>query len=391
MAPRPAPHIAIAGGGIAGLTAALALARRGLAVTVFEQAPDLAEIGAGLQVSPNAWRVLDGLGLGAAIMAASIAPEAIRIRSARGGRTVATVPLGATAEARWGAPYRVVHRADLQEIVATAAVAAGADLRLGARIEGFDPREDAVEVATEAGEAERFAALIGADGLWSTVRLRIAGEGAPRYSRKVAWRATMPADALPPGIAATETGLWLGRDAHLVHYAVRDGREINVVAVTTGDWREPGWSAPGDAERIAGHFADWPDAARAVVAAPGTWHCWALADRPPLERWGEGAVTLIGDAAHPMLPFLAQGAAIGIEDAHVLAANLAGSADIAGALRRYEARRRARAARVQKAARANGEIYHLGGLAAAARDTALSLMPAERLLARWDWLYGWRG
>jgi salicylate hydroxylase len=387
--PAP-PHIAIAGGGIAGLATALALARRNMAVTIFEQAPELHEVGAGLQVSPNAWRVLDELGVGDALNAASTAPTGIRIRSGRTGATLARIPLGRAAEIRWGAPYRIVHRADLQTILADAAAESGAELRLDTRIAGFARDGADIRIDLEAGETGRFDGLVGADGLWSAVRSQIVGDGMPRHSRKVAWRTTVALADLPSSLDPTETGLWLGRDAHLVHYAVRGDSELNIIAVLTSDWSEPGWSAPGDPAEIARAFSSWPDLARDIVATPDRWLRWALADRPPRSRWGEGPVTLAGDAAHPMLPFLAQGAAMGIEDAWMLSASLAGAGEVAPAFRRYEARRFARTARVQRAARANGDIYHLGGLAARARDIALSMLGTERLMARWDWLYGWR-
>ncbi len=385
-----ARHIAIAGGGIAGLTAALALVRRGFAVTILEQADALEELGAGLQVSPNAWHVLDGLGLAAPLTAASAAPEAVRIRSGRDGTTLTRMPLGRQAESRWGAPYRVIHRADLQSILAEAVTEAGAELRLGSRIAELSCAPTAVEVTLDDGHRMGFDALVGADGLRSRVRELIIGAGAPRLSGKVAWRTTLAARDLGIELDPGETGLWLGRDSHLVHYAVRGGEELNIIAVVTSDWQAPGWSAPGEPAEIEAAFKAWPGPARELVGAPRSWRRWALADRPPDRRWGDGPVTLVGDAAHPMLPFLAQGAAMGIEDGFVLAACLRGAPGPAAGFRRYESRRMARTARVQRAARANGDIYHLGGVAARARDMALRLLGAEQLMSRWDWLYGWR-
>lgn len=385
-------HIAIAGGGIAGLTTALAVADTDTRVTLFEQADRLEEVGAGLQVSPNAWRVLEALGVAAAIEPLSVAPEAIRMRRGRDGRTIARVPLGATATARWRAPYRVVHRADLQNALVTALRAeSNTEIRLGAHVTGFRLDDGTVRVELADGSSESVDGLIGADGLWSGVRAQIAGDGDPIYSGKTAWRATIPADAVPDGIDPAETGLWLGRDAHLVHYGVRAGAEVNVVAIFADRWTEPGWSAPGRRQDVIARYADWHPLARAVVEAPETWVKWALADRKPLTRWGVGPVTLAGDAAHPMLPFMAQGAAMGIEDGYVLGQVLSGGEDIETAFRRYENRRITRTARVQRAARANGDIYHLGGIAGRARDAALRVMSPDRLMARFDWLYGWGG
>lgn len=385
-------NIAIAGGGIAGLTAALAVAASGNRVTVFEQAPRLEEVGAGLQVSPNAWRVLEALSVADRIAATSVTPKAISMRRGRDARVIALIPLGEIAEARWGAPYRVVHRADLQSgFLAALAERPGVAIRLAARVAGFDLTETGVRVDSAGGVSENFDGLIGADGLWSAVRRQVAGEGEPAYSGKVAWRATIPAVDIPAGIDPMETTLWLGRDAHLVHYGVRHGEEVNVVAIFAGAWAAPGWSAVGERAEVVARYASWHRLARSVVEAPKSWVKWALADRQPLARWGTGPVTLAGDAAHPMLPFLAQGAAMGIEDGHVLGRALAGADDVAEAFRRYESRRMGRTARVQRSARANGDIYHLGGIAAAARDATLGLLGPDRLLARFDWLYGWRG
>ncbi|WP_436637052.1 FAD-dependent monooxygenase [Microbaculum sp. FT89] len=403
-------HIAVAGGGIAGLTAALAIAgpdsRGPTRVTIYEQAARLEEVGAGLQVSPNAWRVLDALGVAEAIVPRSVAPKAILMRRGRDGRVIARIPLGDTATARWGAPYRVVHRADLQAaLVAAIDTNPNIDIRLSSHLEGFrigkadvalhfaagaDANADARADARADADADiRADGLIGADGLWSAVRRQVCGEADPVYSGKVAWRATVPADAVPAGIDPWETGLWLGRDAHLVHYGVRGGAEVNVVAIFADDWTEPGWSAPGKREDVLSRYARWHRLAGALVEAPDHWVKWALADREPLSRWGLGPVTLAGDAAHPMLPFMAQGAAMGIEDGWVLGQVLADGYDVPQAFRLYENRRMRRTARVQKDARSNGEIYHLGGIAAAGRDAALGLLGPQRLLARFDWLYGW--
>ncbi len=383
-------HIAIAGGGVAGLTAALSIAATGAGVTVFEQAGRLEEVGAGLQISPNAWRVLEHLSVAETIEQHSVAPRAIRMRRGRDARLIARVPLGDTATARWGAPYRVVHRADLQSALLDAIASdPSVEIRLSAAVEGFAIGADHVTLRLAGGTDAKADGLVGADGLWSAVRRQVSGEADPVYSGKVAWRATIPAENVPVGIDPDETGLWLGRDAHLVHYGVRNGEEVNVVAIFADDWTEPGWSAPGNRDDVLARYADWHRLARSIVEAPASWIKWALADREPLSRWGTGPVTLSGDAAHPMLPFMAQGAAMGIEDGWVLGQVLEGADDIGDAFRLYENRRMRRTARVQREARSNGQIYHLGGLAAAARDATLGLMGPERLLSRFDWLYGW--
>ena len=389
--------VIIAGAGIGGLTAALAIARHGFGVTVFDQAQRLEEIGAGIQLSPNASRILIALGLGEQLRRHVVAPEELRVMNARTARVLARAPLGAVAEKRYGAPYWVIHRGDLQAVLIDAVrVHPDIVLNLGARVEDFALNEDGVTVFARSAQhllEDRGVALIGADGLWSSLRRRLGHRREPRFARRTAWRALAPADALMPELRAPAVNLWFGTRAHLVHYPVRGGSLVNVVAIVRDDWREPGWSASGErAEILARYRAPmWSAVPRALLAAPEHWQKWALYDRPPLARWGKGAVTLLGDAAHPMLPYLAQGAAMAIEDAAVLAQRLADARDDpAGAMRRYERQRRRRAARAQRAARRNGIVYQLGGPGAFLRTLALTAIGGERLLARYDWLYGWR-
>ncbi len=388
--------VMIAGAGIGGLTAALAIAQRGFGVAVFDQAQRLEEVGAGIQLSPNASRILIALGLGEQLRRHVVAPEELRVMNARTARILARAPLGAVAEKRYGAPYWVIHRGDLQAVLIEA-VRAHPDivLHLGTRVEDFAMQEDGVTISARASEhrfEDRGAALIAADGLWSNLRRRLGHRRQPRFARRTAWRALAPAAALEPELRAPAVNLWFGTRAHLVHYPVRGGSLLNVVAIIRDNWREPGWSAPGERADILARYAApmWSGPTRAILAAPQHWQKWALYDRAPLARWGKGAVTLLGDAAHPMLPYLAQGAAMAIEDAAVLAQRLADTrSDPAAAMRRYERQRRARTARAQRAARRNGIVYQLGGPGAFLRTLALSAIGGERLLARYDWLYGW--
>jgi salicylate hydroxylase len=388
--------VMIAGAGIGGLTAALAIAQRGFGVAVFDQAQQLEEVGAGIQLSPNASRILIALGLGEQLRRHVVAPEELRVMNARTARILARAPLGAVAEKRYGAPYWVIHRGDLQAVLIEA-VRAHPDivLHLGTRVEDFAMQEDGVTISARASEhrfEDRGAALIAADGLWSNLRRRLGHRRQPRFARRTAWRALAPAAALEPELRAPAVNLWFGTTAHLVHYPVRGGSLLNVVAIIRDNWREPGWSAPGERADVLARYAApmWSAPPRAILAAPQHWQKWALYDRAPLARWGKGAVTLLGDAAHPMLPYLAQGAAMAIEDAAVLAQRLADTrSDPAAAMRRYERQRRARTARAQRAARRNGIVYQLGGPGAFLRTLALSAIGGERLLARYDWLYGW--
>jgi salicylate hydroxylase len=237
---------------------------------------------------------------------------------------------------------------------------------------------------------EHGIALIGADGLWSAVRAKLGDRRPPRFRSRTAWRALVPADRVPPQAREAATVLWLGPDAHLVHYPVQGGRMINLVAIVGDDRRISGWSAAGRRADLVARFRGWHKEARTLIETPESWLKWSLYDRPHPRPWGEGPVTLLGDAAHAMLPFLAQGGAMAIEDAAVLASCLARhSENPAVALRLYEGLRRRRTARAQRAARTNGRVYHLKGPAALARDLALIAMGGSRLLGRYDWLYDW--
>jgi 2-polyprenyl-6-methoxyphenol hydroxylase-like FAD-dependent oxidoreductase len=392
----PSRTVLIAGAGIGGLTAALAIAQRGFQVAVFDQAPRLDEIGAGIQLSPNASRVLIGLGVGERLRPHVVAPQELRVLHAQSARMLARAPLGAAAEERYGAPYWVIHRGDLQTALLEAVNAdPNIALQLGTRVDDFALHRNGVTISTSTsrhGGEERGGALIAADGLWSALRRRLGHRGEPRFARHTAWRALAPADALVPELRAPALNLWFGRHAHLVHYPVRGGSLINVVAIIRDDWREPGWSAPGMREEILARYPPglWPAPARAILAAPQRWQKWALYDREPLAHWGTGVVTLLGDAAHPMLPYLAQGAAMAIEDAAVLAQRLAEAADDpAEAMRRYERQRRPRTARAQRGARRNGTVYHMGGAEVFLRAIAFVAMGGGRLIRRYDWLYGW--
>lgn len=387
------PSVLIAGAGIAGLASALALARIGIASTVLEQAPALAEIGAGLQLSPNATRILARLGLLEALERDTFRPSGIRVRDAR-DRTLSFLPLD-DAERRWGAPYLVARRAVLQRVLQEAASAEPAiTVHLGTALAGFGTMPTGVTATAKHGALARsFTAdiLIGADGVRSTVRRKLvaADSDLPRETGRTAWRTTVAAADLHPELRGKETGLWLGRDAHLVHYALGDA--VNVVAITRDDPATASgelWARPGDAAAIRTRFSRWHPAARALIAAAPVWTGWPLFERTPLSAWNAGPVALVGDAAHPILPFLAQGAAQAIEDAAALAGALAATRDLPAALAGYSAARVARATRVQRSSQELGRVYHLAGPAAAARDVGMRLIGPRRLLERYDWLYG---
>jgi salicylate hydroxylase len=386
-------NVLVCGAGIGGLTAALALARTGQRVTVLERAAALEEVGAGLQVSPNAARVLVDLGLGDALEACAVRPQALKVMSGVSGAELMDVPLGPMVSARHGAPYWVVHRGDLQGILARA-VRATASIRLCLDTPVEDVAVEPGRVRVSCRSQGRLTTiegdvLVGADGIWSTVRTRLVDSHASAHRRQTAWRALVPVEAVDPPFRAPATWLWLSPDAHLVHYPVQAGRMVNVVAIVSDRWRSAAWSTQGSREDLLARFAGFPEAGRRLIEAPANWMKWALFDRPPAKSWGEGRVTLLGDAAHPMVPFLAQGAAMAIEDARVLADCLAEGVDPAAALRRYEGLRRPRTAKVQKEARETGNRFHLSGPLAMARDVTLRLMGADRFVSRFDWIYGW--
>ncbi len=392
--------VLIVGAGIGGLTAALALARQGLRVTLFDQMEKLEEAGAGIQLAPNATRILVALGLAERLKATIVQPSAIRLRSAPSGREIATMRLDAATLHRYGAPYWVIHRADLQKaLIEAIAGEPQITLMLGATVDNFTINAAGVRVAVRRGGASGAAAdyggaaLIGADGLWSRLRALLGDGTAPRFAGRSAFRAIIPVGQLAPQDREPIVNLWVGPDGHLVHYPVRAGAAVNVVAVCGDRWQSLAWNTGAGRDEVLERFpaAAWAPAARELLATPERWQKWALYDRAPSPSWRRGPVTLLGDAAHPMLPFLAQGAAMAIEDAAVLARELARSPDdCAAALCNYEGERRLRTARVQREARRNDFRYHLRGPAAFIRDAALQALGGERLLARYDWIYQWR-
>jgi 2-polyprenyl-6-methoxyphenol hydroxylase-like FAD-dependent oxidoreductase len=390
--------VVIAGAGIGGLTAALTIARQGYRVVLLEQAERLEETGAGIQLSPNASRILIGLGLRERLEPHVTAPQELTLANARSGRVLARAPLGPTIEQRYGAPYWIIHRGDLQSALLEA-VAAEPDiaLRLGTRVDDFATHSNGITVAAHSQREtieERALALIGADGLWSRLRGRLGHGAAPRFAGHTAWRALVPADAVVCELSIPTVNLWFGSGGHVVYYPVKGGRLINVVAIMRDDWHEPGWSAPGERDEILARFRAraWRGPPREILCAADRWLKWALFDAAPLPYWGRGPVTLLGDAAHPVLPYLAQGAAMAIEDAAQLgrcAREENASGDLAGAMRLYEQRRLARTALTQRESRRNGAIYQRSGVAGFMRTLAVAAIGGERLISRYDWLYGW--
>jgi salicylate hydroxylase len=389
--PEPAP-ILIAGGGIGGLGLALALAGHGLASSVLEARAELAEAGAGIQIGPNGVHILRAIAVAERLAPLAGVPRAILVNHATSGRHLAELPLGAWIAHRHGAPYWTAHRADLHAALLEAARENGlVEIVPGFAIETFDVTGTGVTARSSDARTRSGAALIGADGLWSAVRERLIGPSVHAFAGKTATRTVIAASAMPALVDPGATGVWLAPDAHVVHYPVRAGAEIALVVICDEGWREPGWSGPADRAALLARMRGAAPALTAVLEAGEVWHKWALFDPQPLAAWSRGPVTLLGDAAHPILPFLAQGGVMALEDGLTLARELAASPDDpATACQRYERARRKRTARVQAASRRNGQIYHLAGAAAIARDLALGALPGRTVMSQLDWLYGWR-
>ena len=352
--------IAVIGAGIGGLAAATALAQRRAHVQVFEQADALTEVGAGIQVAPNGVAVLEALGMRDAAEACASLPEAVELRDHRGGRLVARLPLGRQCVARYGRPYWQFHRADLLAILAAAALEAGVQIRLAASVAEVRPEVEGLTALTADGARHHAEIVVAADGLRSGIRSSHFAAPTPRFTGHVAWRGLVDATRAPAELREPAARVTMAPGRHLVTYPVRGGRIVNFVAVEErAAWTAEGWSISDDPAALRRAFAGWDGAAGDLLAAVTACHLWGLFDHAPLPAWTAGRLALLGDACHPMLPFLAQGATMALEDAWVLAAELALAADPARGLSAYEAARLPRATRVQRAAARNGRIYHL--------------------------------
>jgi 2-polyprenyl-6-methoxyphenol hydroxylase-like FAD-dependent oxidoreductase len=390
MKSGPHSRALIVGGGIGGLTTALALARTGMSATVLERSAFADETGAGIQLGPNATHALAELGVLDAITATAFKPDVLRLFDGPSGTSLATVPLGRIAEERYGAPYLTLHRADLHASLLAACRAEGAiELRRGFDVSETEVLAETLIVRDADGTPVEGSILVAADGLWSRLRIRIAPDADLRFSGATAWRALVPREEVPAPFDAPEVGLWLGPHAHLVHYPVRSGKDLNIVAVVEGGSAKQGWSRRAEPDLLLPSFQHWAQPAKALFEMVETWRRWSLFQLKPLPRWTDGRMALLGDAAHPVLPYHAQGAALAIEDAATLAASLkASGGDPASAFPRYQSLRMDRAARVQAQAARFGRIYHLRGPAAFARNFLLGRRRPESLLQSFDWLYG---
>jgi len=382
-------RIIVIGAGIGGLAAALTLTRSGFEIQVFEQASELREVGAGVQISPNAARILNRLGLEEPLRRFGVRPRAIVIHRWDDGRVLARQPLADACDTNFGASYYNFHRAELLDVL-SAAVPDGV-LHLDHRCVGLTQHPDHVEVKFHNGMTADADVVIGADGIHSTVREAIVGPETPRFSGHVAYRGLVPADRVAHLGLEVTASVWWGPDHHFVNYFVGAGaRYHNWVAITPGEWRVESWTAKGEVADALKEFEGWHPEIRAIIGSVETTNRWALYDRDPLPNWTVGRVTLMGDAAHPMLPYMAQGAVQSIEDAAVLAKcfELADARDVSAALQRYEQTRKPRASRCQGGSRRNAIMYHLpDGDEQRKRDASLA-SAADAPLPQNAWLYG---
>ncbi len=379
----------VAGGGIGGLAAAMVLAHDGRAVTVLEQSSAFGEIGAGIQLGPNIFRMFESLGLTAEINKVAFFPTGLGMNDVRTGEVVVRVPLGDVARAAYGYPYGVIYRADLHQVFLDACKALpNVTLRTSAKVESFTQDSAGVQVRLAGGEVLEGAALVGADGLWSRIREAIVGDGKPRVSGHIAYRAVLKRQEVPSHLWSDDVLLWGGEKTHLVHYPLRRGELFNLVAVFHSNKYDEGWNTFGDSAELNERFAQAVPQVRELLGKIETWKMWVLCDREPVKNWTDGRATLLGDAAHPMLQYLAQGAGQAIEDAVVLREALRFTrGDVVTAFQKYQQARYLRTGRVQLTARFYGDIYHASGVQRELRNRMFQSGTESAGFAGLAWMY----
>ena len=382
--------ILISGGGIGGLITGYALARQGFPVRLFEQSPEFREVGAGIQLGPNIFRVLEKIGLKDAVLADAHRPPAQEMRDALTGKLIVRIPLEEAFFQRFGEPYAVTHRADIHGTFLKACQNSNlVTLETSRRVDSFEDTGKGVTVTLENGQKAEGRALIGCDGMWSKIRERIVGDGKPRVSGHIAYRAVLKREDVPKDLWRPEVVLWAGPRTHLVHYPLRRGELYNLVAVFHSDHYEEGWNAEGSKDVLWQHFKGQRPEVLRMLERIETWRMWVLCDREPVKNWTQGRVTLLGDAAHPMLQYLAQGACMATEDAVLLAEKArAQPDDLLAAFNAYTQDRYLRTARVQIMARVYGDFYHARGVTAELRDITLSGRTPQQSYDGIAWLYG---
>lgn len=386
MARSLSSPVLIAGGGIGGLAAALALSKTGRESVVLEQADEFKEVGAGIQISPNVFKMFDVLGITEAIKQIAVFPDSLTIRDALTAEQVMHIPLGPEFLARFRHPYGVIYRPDLLDALLRACRQSPLiSLHTGKSVVHYDDYGTYVTLHTESGESFDGAALIGADGLWSRIRERIVGDGQPRVAGHIAYRAVLPIERAPKHAQERRVTLWAGPKIHLVHYPLRRGELLNLVAVFHSDRYDEGWDEYGDPEELNHKFKGTRPEVRELLGLIEAWRMWVLCDRDPVKNWSAGRVTLLGDSAHPTLQYMAQGGCMAIEDAVVLAQKIdALKGDFERAFVAYQEERYLRTARVQLTSRFVGDyIYHPRGPAAEVRNQMIKNITREDMA----WLY----
>ena len=383
-------RLLILGGGIGGFAAALALSQKGHAVHLLEKSTDFSEIGGGLQLGPNVFKIFDVLGITDAIKDVAVFPDALTMNDALTGGEITRIPINDnTFRARFNYPYGVIYRPDLHSILIDACKASPlVELTLEQKVCGFEDTGEVVRVATEDGMTHEGSSLIGADGLWSIIRDGLVGDGKPVVSGHVAYRAVLPTTQVPEHLRRNEVILWAGPKTHLVHYPLHRGEIFNLVAVFHSDRYEEGWDVFGDTDELHAKFQGEHADVLAMLNKIESWRMWVLCDREPIKDWTKGRVVLLGDAAHPMLQYLAQGACMAIEDALCLADKLtAMNGDYGAAFSAYQQARYLRTARVQHTARIYGQIYHAEGASADLRKILLAGREPSKAYEGMSWLY----
>jgi 2-polyprenyl-6-methoxyphenol hydroxylase-like FAD-dependent oxidoreductase len=391
--PGAAP-ILIAGGGIGGLSAALGLAQKGFEVVVLEKASKLGEIGAGIQLGPNAFHCFDYLGISEAAQRTAVYIDQLRLMDALTAQEITHIDLGEAFRTRFGNPYAVVHRGDLHGVLLNACrERPNVELRVDSEVVGYDQDGASVTARLASGEGVTGAALIGADGLWSNVRRQLVGDGAPRVSGHTTYRSVIPTEEMPDDLRWNAATLWAGPKCHIVHYPLSGWKVFNLVVTTHNDAPEPVAGKPVSEDEVRQGFAHVHERARKIISHGRDWKLWVLCDRDPVETWVDGRVALLGDAAHPMMQYFAQGACMAMEDAVCLADEMQRHAgDIGAALERYRARRVVRTARVQLQSRAIGDhIYHPAGAHALVRNAIMASKTSQEYYDHLAWLYGGAG
>ncbi len=384
-------RVVVVGGGIGGLAAALSLARVGIAVTLLEQSAEIAEIGAGLQLAPNAFAALDALGIGEGVRRRSVFTDRLVLMDAVDAGEVASFPVGEEFRRRFGNPYAVTHRADLHKsILESVRQTPSITLHAATKVTDVVVGDRDVVVTGQDGNIFRGEAVIGCDGIRSVVRDKLIGD-AVRVSGHVVYRAVMPREEMPEDLRWNAPVVWCGPNCHLVHYPLRGGEQYNLVVTFHSRQQETWGVRDGSKEEVLSYFDGIHRRPRALLDKPRSWKRWSTADREPAAAWGRGRATLLGDAAHPMLQYLAQGACMALEDAVALGKAVAAcDLDFEVAFRRYEAARLTRTARVVLSTREMGRIYHAGGVERLVRNAMWVGRKPGQYYDALEWLYGWK-